>query len=242
MFSIAWPIVTVKNGLHLAEKFKRNDERVSALVSFAIPDKEAGVKRVLQQLMEIAFLECLPGFGADDLAEFRKRITARCIEFKYPLCNVRFFLVNFNRVRQLVVPVAEWRATRIDALCGFLPHSFFDFFLQIFNVIAGNHQLNAVYQLRLRFGILADDLAFFRQMNLDSQVFQSDAIVKIAVQAVSFLNNHHAGIRMPFEEPHHLPELLAPCGLGSLHVYKFADDLYVILQRIFPQQFQLRRN
>ncbi|HET9281357.1 MAG TPA: hypothetical protein VFR24_05290 [Candidatus Angelobacter sp.] len=71
MFLITRPIVATQNRLHLIEHVEANDERVRALVTFAHPLKEPGIKGILKQLMEVALLKCSAGFNADDLPQFR---------------------------------------------------------------------------------------------------------------------------------------------------------------------------
>ncbi len=54
MSAIAGPVVTVKDSLHLTEQIMADNQRMGALVAFPIPLKEAGIKRILEQLVKIA--------------------------------------------------------------------------------------------------------------------------------------------------------------------------------------------
>ncbi|HET9281358.1 MAG TPA: hypothetical protein VFR24_05295 [Candidatus Angelobacter sp.] len=158
------------------------------------------------------------------------------IEFKNALGNGGIGFINRNRVIQFVVDIAQGWTARIDALGCFFPHSFFHFLAQVLNVIAGDHQLNAMYQLSLRLRFLADNLAFFGEMDFYAQIFERDAIGKVAVQAVGLFDNHDPAFRMLLEELHHLAKLFAARGLGGFNVYKFAQDLDSIFERIFAEE------
>ncbi|HEX4003404.1 MAG TPA: hypothetical protein VHX36_12210 [Candidatus Acidoferrales bacterium] len=122
------------------------------------------------------------------------------------------------------------------------PHSFANLFAQVFDVIPRNHHLNAVDQLCLGFGVLADDLALFGQMDFDVEVFERDAIAEVTIEPVSLFHDSDATAWILAEEADHLAELLASCGLSRFHIDEFVDDFEFMRFGILAQQFQLRGN
>ncbi|HUO33664.1 MAG TPA: hypothetical protein VMU43_01615 [Candidatus Acidoferrum sp.] len=164
------------------------------------------------------------------------------IQFEHAPRDRRFIGINLDGVFELVVAVPQRWAARINALFGLFPHSFANLFAQVFDVIPCNHHLNAVDKLCLGFGVLADDLALFRQMDFDIEVFERDAIAEVAIKPVGLFHDGDAtGWILP-EEADHLVELLAARSLSRFHIDEFVHDFEFVRLGILAQQFQLRGN
>ncbi|HEY4683740.1 MAG TPA: hypothetical protein VIH17_10900 [Candidatus Acidoferrales bacterium] len=99
-----------------------------------------------------------------------------------------------------------------------------------------------MHQLRLRFRVLADDLALFGQVDFHFQVLERHAIAEVAVQAVGLFDDGDAAVWILPKEAHHLAELFAACNLRRFHVHELAHELEVVRARIFSQELQLSRN
>src|SRR5260370_4699317 len=167
---------------------------------------------------------------------------ARCVKLKHSLCDWSLFRVKFYGVFQDVVAVTKRRATWIDSLFGLFPHSLLHFLAQILNIVSSDHNLDTVNKFCLRFRILADDLAFFWQVDFYVQIFQSHAVTEVPIQAVRFFDDEHTTNGVLRKENQHLPKLFSPGDLRSLDINKFAHDCEFVSLRIFPKELQLCRN
>ena len=167
---------------------------------------------------------------------------ARSVKSEHALRDRHALGIDLDCVFELVVSIAQRWPARVDALFGLLAHSLADFLAQVLDVVSGDHNLNAMHELGLRFRVLADDLALFRQMNFDLQIFQRHAIAEVAVESVGLLHDGDAAGRIFPKETDHLSELSAACDLGRLYVHELMCDLEVMRPGILPQQLQLRGN
>src|SRR5439155_1369239 len=77
-----------------------------------------------------------------------------------------------------------------------------------------------MHELGLRLRVLADDLAFFGEVDFDFQVFQCHAIAEVAVQPVRLLHDRRAARSIFAEETHHRAKLLAAGNLAGLPANK----------------------
>lgn len=91
-------------------------------------------------------------------------------------------------------------------------------------------------------GFPADDVAFFRQVDLNIQVFQNHVILEIPIPPVGLLCQHHAAFAVLGQKCDHVAELFAACNLRRLRINEFADDLESLFGCVFAQQYLLRRN
>ncbi len=60
-------------------------------------------------------------------------------------------VINLDCMFELVVSIAQRWPARVDALFGLLAHSLADFLAQVLDVVSGDHNLNAMHELGLRF-------------------------------------------------------------------------------------------
>ena len=73
-------------------------------------------------------------------------------------------------------------------LLDFLSHAFFNFLGQFINVVLCQHDLNAMNQFGMGFGILLKNFSFFNQMDFEIKIFQGYVIPRIQVEPVGFFN------------------------------------------------------
>src|SRR5207302_184193 len=147
-----------------------------ALMGFAVPDEQTAIEGILELALQIALRPLPARLSFDDLANVSQGMLAGGIEFINPANDRAFLRTRFQGTCLRIGAIAERSAARVQPLRGFLAQTFLDLFPQVFDVIAGNDQLDAVNKLGLRFRVFADDLAFFGKVNLNIQVFQRDAI------------------------------------------------------------------
>ncbi|HKV79534.1 MAG TPA: hypothetical protein VJP02_15400 [Candidatus Sulfotelmatobacter sp.] len=120
-------------------------------------------------------------------------------------------------------------------MLSLLAHTFPHFLAQILDVVPGNHYLNAMHELGLRFRVLADDLSFFGQMDFDFQIFKRHAVAEVAIKPIRLFHDGCPAGGILLKEAHHLAELLATGRFGCLHVDELMHDLEFMRAGIFPQ-------
>src|SRR5205823_4147103 len=107
-------IMSLKNRLHFVEKITADNQRMRSLKTVSIPIEKTGIKRIFQELMDIAFLKSFARFIQNRLSQFNQRIVACRIKLIHPFKNRGIGRIDLNRMLQFIVDVTERRTARID--------------------------------------------------------------------------------------------------------------------------------
>ena len=97
-------------------------------------------------------------------------------------------------------------------------------------------------ELRLRFRLFADDLAFLHEMDLDIEVLQRHVIAEVPIQPVGLFHEDRATARALLEEADHFAELFPSGALRGFNVGEFTHNLKAMLLAILPQKLALGGN
>ncbi|HEV3481443.1 MAG TPA: hypothetical protein VGR97_03855 [Candidatus Acidoferrales bacterium] len=79
-------------------------------------------------------------------------------------------------------------------------------------------------------------------MDFDFQVFERDAITKVAIQPVGLFDDADATEAILPKVSHHLAKLLATRRFGRLHVNELPHNLEFMRPGILAEKLQLRGN
>jgi hypothetical protein len=70
-------------------------------------------------------------------------------------------------------------------------HTFLYLFTEVFRVVTGNSDIDAVNELCLRLRILRDGLAFLYEVQFDIKILDGEPVAQIAIQTVCFLDEQN---------------------------------------------------
>src|ERR1700720_3102642 len=128
-------------------------------IRLSTPLKFSDVKRIFEHGMQIAFYERLARVLSDDGAKLQERILSGGVVLENASSSESIFGVDLDSPVRLIVSVAEWRSTRVDALLGLFSHPFLHFLTQVLDVVACKNKLHSVNEFGLGSCIFRYDLS-----------------------------------------------------------------------------------
>ena len=129
-----------------------------------------------------------------------------------------------------------------DSLLGLFEHAFAGFFREVVDIVLSHQDLDAMHELLGRTGVSGECDVFLDEVDLDTEIFDCDPILKIAVKPVRFFDQDDPRTRSTAQKRDHLAEASSTAPLRRLHVSEFLGDADRVFGGVMSEQFLLRWN